>query len=315
LGYHDANKCWIDELLYSQKSCVIVSEDLAEPVIVQEEMQGKFAVVFDPLTGLSDPPAPDMGGIFGVFYQVSGGTTPGIADVLQPAKNLIAAGYALYSSCTTLMFSIGDGLHQFTLDSSMNEFILTRRDVKMPFHGTTYSINEGYTSEYDAQTQQMLAVLKSEPALNGIPRSARYIGSMVADIHRTILKGGIYLYPATKQRPNGKLKLLYEAGPMAWLVNQAGGHASTGKLPIIDIRPDSVHTTVPAFLGSEDEVSLATGMYIKTPWGTGNYSDPMYAMRRKNSITKKQEAAKRGIVAGDDADDGIICCHLGIPGA
>lgn len=174
-----ANQTWIDGLLYSKKSCVLVSEELEDPVIVQNDMQGKFAVVFDPLTGLSDPPAQDMGAIFGVFFKMSG-DIPGVSDVMQPARNLIAAGYALYGSCTTLMFSVGDGLHQFTLDAALNEFIMTKHNVTMPYSGNVYSINEGYTAEYDRETQEMLKCLKTEPALNGRGRSCRYIGSMTA---------------------------------------------------------------------------------------------------------------------------------------
>ncbi len=303
----NANQIWIDGLLYSQKSSVLVSEELEDPVIVQKDMQGKFAVVFDPLTGLSDPPAQDMGAIFGVFYQLSG-STPGVTDVMQPARNLIAAGYALYGSCTVLMFSVGEGLHQFTLDASLNEFIMTKHNVRIPYCGNIYSINEGYTSEYDRETQEMLKCLKTEPALDGRARTCRYIGSMVADIHRTVLKGGIFMYPPhTRGYPNGRLKLLYEAGPMAFLVEQAGGQASTGTKQICEICPDSIHTRVPVFLGSEDDVNLATGFYKKTPWGAQN-KDPMFKLRRTLSIEEKN-AEKKGSVI--EEDDGIICFHLG----
>ncbi len=305
-----ANQTWVEELLYSQKSCVLVSEDLAEPVIVQAEMQGTYAVVFDPLTGLADPPAPDMGSIFGIFHQMGTGT-PCVTDVLQPASNLIGAGYCLYSSCTTLMFSVGDGLHQFTLDSAMNEFILTRSNVKMPFHGTTYSVNEGYSAQYDAETREVIQNMKTEPALNGVQRTCRYIGSMVADCHRIIMKGGLYAYPARTDLPNGKCKLLYEAGPMAWLVAQAGGHATTGRNPIIDICPDNIHARVPVFLGSADEVAICTGIYTKNAWGNLN-TDPMSALRRKRSIGEKSAALKKGVKTDEDEDDGIICFHLGV---
>lgn len=309
-----ANDIWINALLYSQRSCVLVSDELPDPVIVQEDMQGRYAVVFDPLTGLADPPAQNMGAIFGVFAQLSG-SSPGIADVMQPARNLIAAGYALYGSCTVMMFSAGYGVQQFTLDPSLNEFILTERDVTIPFAGEIYSINEGYTAEYDRETQEMLKCIKAEPTIDGNARSCRYVGSMVADIHRTFLKGGIFMYPPHRRGyPNGRLKLLYEAGPMAFLVTQAHGMASTGTQNIIDVVPDSIHTRVPVFLGSEDDVNFATGFYRKTPWGRSD-KDPMFMLRRTLSIEgKKQKSAGMSsdlTAVADSFDDGIICSHIG----
>lgn len=307
-----ANDVWINALLYSQRSCVLVSEELPDPVIVQEDMQGRYAVVFDPLTGLADPPAQNMGAIFGIFAQLSG-STPGLADVMQPARNLVAAGYALYGSCTVLMFSAGNGVQQFTLDPSLNEFILTEMDVTIPLSGEIYSINEGYTAEYDRETQEMLKCLKAEPTADGHSRTCRYIGSMVADIHRTFLKGGIFMYPPhTRGFPNGRLKLLYEAGPIAFLVSQAHGMASTGTQNIIDVVPDSIHTRVPVFLGSEDDVHFATGFYRKAPWGRSD-QDPMFMLRRTLSIEEKRRKAlgeDRG-TAMESFDDGIICTHIG----
>lgn len=307
-----ANDEWINALLYSQRSCVLVSEELPDPVIVQEDMQGRYAVVFDPLTGLADPPAQNLGAIFGIFAQLSG-SNPGLADVMQPARNLVAAGYALYGSCTVLMFSAGNGVQQFTLDPSLNEFILTERDVVIPFSGEIYSINEGYTSEYDRETQEMLKCLKAEPTADGKPRTCRYIGSMVADIHRTFLKGGIFMYPPhTRGYPNGRLKLLYEAGPIAFLASQAHGMASTGTQNIIDVVPDSIHTRVPVFLGSEDDVNFATGFYRKAPWGRTD-KDPMFMLRRTLSIEEKKRkaAGEERAKNMDNFDDGIICSHIG----
>lgn len=305
-----ANEIWLEALSYSQKSCVIVSEEADEPIVIEKDVQGKFAVVFDPLTGLSDPPAQDMGAIFGVFQQIEG-EKPSIADVMQPARNLITAGYALYGASTVLMFSIGDGVHMFTLDASLNEFIMTKSDVRVPFYGSLYSINEGYSSEYDRETQEMLKCLKTEPTLNGQSRSCRYVGSMVADIHRTIIKGGVFMYPPHKRGyPNGRLKLLYEAGPMAFLVTQAGGQASTGIRPIVDICPKDIHTRVPVFLGSPDDVSLATGFYDRTsPWGSKT-RDPMYQLRRTHSIEEKVRPNRRNSSI-EDEDDDIICFYLG----
>lgn len=310
-----ANDVWINALLYSQRSCVLVSEDLPDPVIVQEDMQGRYAVVFDPLTGLADPPAQNMGAIFGIFAQLDG-SCPGLADVMQPARNLVAAGYALYGSSTVMMFSAGYGVQNFTLDPSLNEFILTQANVTIPFAGEIYSINEGYTTEYDRETQEMLKCLKAEPTIDGNPRACRYVGSMVADIHRTFLMGGIFMYPPhTRGFPNGRLKLLYEAGPMAFLVTQAHGMASTGTQNIIDIVPESIHTRVPVFLGSEDDVNFATGFYRKAPWGRTD-RDPMFMLRRTLSIEEKKRKAinssdPSSVAATESYDDGIICAHIG----
>lgn len=311
-----ANDEWINALLYSQRSCVLVSEDLPEPVIVEEGMQGRYAVVFDPLTGLADPPAQNMGAIFGIFAQLSSGNVPpSLNDVMQPARNLVAAGYCLYGSCTSLMFSVGNGVQQFTLDPSLNEFILTSSNVVIPLAGEIYSINEGYTSEYDRETQEMLKCLKAEPTAEGNERKCRYIGSMVADIHRTFLQGGIFMYPPhTRGFPNGRLKLLYEAGPMAFLAEQAHGMASTGTKNIIDVVPDSIHTRVPVFLGSEDDVNFATGFYRKAPWGRSD-KDPMFMLRRTLSIEEKKRQASSDRSATDkdinkSFDDGIICSHI-----
>lgn len=306
-----ANEIWINALLYSGKTCLLVSEDLEEPVVVEEDMRGKYCVVFDPLTGLADPPSQDMGSIFGVFHKMGArAETPTHDDVMQPARNLVAAGYALFGSCTVLMFSVGDGVHCFTLDPSLNEFILTNDHVKIPYSSNIYSINEGRTAHFDRETQEMLKCLKSEPALDGSARTLRYVGSMVADLHRTMVKGGIFMYPPHRDGyPDGRLKLLYEAGPLAFLATQAGGEASTGKKAILDILPESVHHRVPVFLGSDDSVSFATGFYRKAPWGRRD-NDPMFQLRRTLSIGEGEKAKQEGKKEGED-DDGVICFHFG----
>lgn len=308
-----ANETWIQCLLYSQKSCVLVSEELEEAIIVQDEMKGRYAVVFDPLTGLSDPPAQDMGAIFGVFRQLGDGK-PGLEDVMQPARNLVAAGYAMYGSSTMMLFSCGHGVDAFTLDPSLNEFILTKKDVRIPYSGDVYSINEGYTDMYDEETQEMLKCFKREPALDGGERRCRYVGSMVADIHRTFMKGGIFLYPPHRERPEGRLKLLYEAGPMAWLCEQAGGQASTGTKAIKDIVPESIHTKVSVFMGSEDDVNFCTSFYKTAPWGKKK-NDPMFLLRRNSSIAKKNLEGSKPVEQKEDGakeDDGIICFFTGV---
>mmetsp|Transcript_12480 Transcript_12480/g.38067 ORF Transcript_12480/g.38067 Transcript_12480/m.38067 type:complete len:477 (+) Transcript_12480:111-1541(+) len=255
-----ANDTWINCLLFSRTCCMLVSEDLEEPVSVQDEMQGQYAVVFDPLTGLVDPPVQDMGAIFGVFRQLTRGN-PSMNDVMQPGRQLIAAGYALYGAATTLMFSVGDGLHGFTLDPSLNEFILTNENIKVPYSGYQYSINEGRTMLYDERTKEMLKALKSEPSLDGHKRHLRYVGSLVADVHRTIMYGGVYIYPASKQYPRGRIKLLYEAAPIAFLVEQGNGQALTGLDPILDLVPTSIHDRVSVFIGIFDSCQRVVAPY------------------------------------------------------
>lgn len=258
-----ANKIWTDALLSSKKPIVIVSQAMRKPIIVENGQYGSFAVVFNALDGLSDPHALYVGSMFGVFHTPD--SPPEIGAVMQPANKFIAAGYALYGPCTVLMLSIGDGLHQFTLNDAFDDFILTSSNVHIPENGATYCIDEAHTNEYDVETQEMLKILKVEPALNWESRECRYAGSVVTDIHRIILKGGLYMQPSHKYvYPEGRLNLLYEAGPMAFLMTQAGGKATTGTEAIIDVCPKEIQTRVPVFMGSPFEVSIVVGLYDKS---------------------------------------------------
>ncbi|KAJ8902423.1 hypothetical protein NDN08_006828 [Rhodosorus marinus] len=298
-----ANETWITCLLFSRTCCMLVSEDLEEPVAIEDEMQGQYAVVFDPLTGLADPPCEDRGAIFGIFRQLTRGP-PRMDDVIQPGKQLIAAGYALYGAATTLMFSIGDGLHGFTLDPSLNEFILTHENIKVPYTGHQYSVNEGRTVLYDERTREMLQALKSQPSLDGKKRQLRYVGSLVADVHRTIMYGGVYMYPQNKNNPMGAIKLLYEAAPIAFLVANGGGQALTGLDPILELVPTSIHDRVPVFFGSEDDTNFCTGFYRASK----PIDDPMFTLRRTASIL---EYSHKAVLDDDEVEeDGILCAHL-----
>eukprot|EP00188_Purpureofilum_apyrenoidigerum_P003840 Plantae.Rhodophyta-Purpureofilum_apyrenoidigerum.ctg41337.p1 GENE.Plantae.Rhodophyta-Purpureofilum_apyrenoidigerum.ctg41337~~Plantae.Rhodophyta-Purpureofilum_apyrenoidigerum.ctg41337.p1 ORF type:complete len:217 (+),score=38.23 Plantae.Rhodophyta-Purpureofilum_apyrenoidigerum.ctg41337:104-754(+) len=212
------------------------------------------------------------------------------------------------------MFSIGDGVHGFTLDPSMNEFILTDENVQIPFSGNFYSINEGHTDMFDENIRNMLYELKSQLALSQQKRRLRYVGSMVADIHRTIMYGGVYLYPAHTDRPHGRFKLLYEAAPLAFLVEQAGGQASNGVEPILDIIPRSVHDKLPVFMGSEYDVTFVCSFLNNQP-----QDDPLYLLRRPQSVDSQIKVHRGSSVSGDDinndsdSDDlgeGIVCAHL-----
>ncbi|KAK4523968.1 hypothetical protein GAYE_SCF00G1866 [Galdieria yellowstonensis] len=297
-----ANETWIDCLLYSQRSCILVSEDLENPVVVESNMQGKFAVVFDPLTGRSNPPCQEMGAIFGVFRQMSGGS-PVIEDVMQPGRQMVAAGYALYGACTVLFLSLGSGVHGFTLDPALNEFILTHENIRIPYCGHIYSVNEGYSSLWQPEIRELISRFKTEVSLNGKERTLRYIGSMVADVHRTLLNGGIFMYFAHQQWPNGKLKLLYEASPLAFIIEQAGGKASTGLERILDITPTSVHDRIQVVIGSYEDVELVEQLY-KGP----STSDPMYLLRRSHSIEEMKDSKEESNVFHKEEDGPTILC-------
>eukprot|EP00168_Porphyra_purpurea_P008448 TRINITY_DN206_c0_g1_i10.p1 TRINITY_DN206_c0_g1~~TRINITY_DN206_c0_g1_i10.p1 ORF type:complete len:347 (+),score=74.29 TRINITY_DN206_c0_g1_i10:620-1660(+) len=233
-----ANETWIKSLTASRACSLLVSEECEEPISVSQPGTGQYAVVFDPLTGLAEPPTQDMGAIFGIFRQLSAaGEEPSLRDVLQPARQLVAAGYAVYGSSTMLVLTTGHGVDGFTLDPSLQEFVLTHPRLQVPFAGDTYSINEGYASSFDDRTKLMLETLKEEPTLDGAPRTCRYVGSMVPDVHRTLLYGGVFIYPAHAGRPMGRLKLLYEAGPLAFVAEQRGGRQARAASPFWTSNP------------------------------------------------------------------------------
>lgn len=249
-----ANELFINMLKSSFTVCLLVSEENETIVEVETDKQGKYIVAFDPLDGSSniDCLAP-IGSIFAIWKKDES-KTHSIDDALQPGNNCVAAGYALYGSATIMVLALGKGhgVNGFMLDPQIGEFILQDPDMKIPVKGKTYSINEGYTYKWEASVREYID-FKKNPA-NGEPYNARYIGSMVADVHRTIKYGGIFMYPATCGTPKGKLRLLYECIPIAFIVGEAGGLASTGKIPILDVQPTSIHERTPAFLGSKQDV-------------------------------------------------------------
>eukprot|EP00871_Galdieria_phlegrea_P001979 jgi/Galph1/2782/GphlegSOOS_G1476.1 len=243
----------------SQRVAVMVSEEEEHPIIVEKHNRGKYGIAFDPLDGSSNIDSNvTIGSIFSIFQLPDPENISTIDDaakqIMQPGKNIVAAGYAMYGSATNLVISFGNGVHGFTLDPSLGEFVLTHPNIRIPKRGKIYSVNEGNGKNWDKAVTDYIYSLKY-PSGNASPYSLRYIGSMVADVHRTLLYGGIFCYPADKKNPNGKLRLLYEAAPMAFLVEQAGGKASTGTEKILDIIPHSIHQRAPVFLGSYDDVS------------------------------------------------------------
>jgi len=260
-----SNDLFINMLKSSYTTCMLVSEENEAVIEVETEQQGKYIVCFDPLDGSSNIDClVSIGSIFGIYKKEDGQTSGGpasTADVLQAGNKLVAAGYGLYGSATMVVLSLGQGVHSFMLDPSIGEFLLTESNIKIKPRGKIYSINEGYEQYWDEATRQYV-ISKKRPE-SGKPYGARYIGSMVADVHRTICYGGIFMYPATSQATRGKLRLMYEGNPMAFIVEQAGGRASTGKMRILDIVPTQIHERCPVFMGSEEDVKDVEECYKK----------------------------------------------------
>ncbi len=235
---------------------IMASEENEDPVIVERDRKlGKYVVVFDPLDGSSNIDVNvSVGTIFSVLRreQDPTGTRDVLTDVLQPGYRQVAAGYVVYGSSTMLVYSAGSGVHGFTLDPSIGAYLLSHENMRIPQQGTIYSCNEANSESFPPAYQQFLHHLRS----GGLGRtySSRYIGSLVADFHRTLLKGGIFLYPPTATHPKGKLRLLYEGNPIAFLAEQAGGQATDGRGRILDIVPTSLHQRVPLLVGGQDEM-------------------------------------------------------------
>ncbi|KAK9072176.1 hypothetical protein SSX86_008608 [Deinandra increscens subsp. villosa] len=255
-----SNEVFVKAMVSSGRTCILVSEEDEEAIIVEPSKRGKYCVVFDPLDGSSNIDCGvSIGTIFGI-YMIKDGDEARLEDVLQPGKNMLAAGYCMYGSSCTLVLSTGSGVNGFTLDPSLGEFILTHPDIKIPKKGKIYSVNEGNAKNWDGPTAKF--VEKCKFPTDGSPaKSLRYIGSMVADVHRTLLYGGVFLYPADKKSPNGKLRVLYEVFPMSFLMEQAGGQSFTGKERALDLVPKKIHERSPIFLGSYDDVEEIKALY------------------------------------------------------
>uniref|UniRef100_A0A286XVA2 Fructose-1,6-bisphosphatase 1 n=1 Tax=Cavia porcellus TaxID=10141 RepID=A0A286XVA2_CAVPO len=237
----------------SFSTCVLVSEEDKHAIIVEPEKRGKYVVCFDPLDGSSNIDClVSIGTIFGIYRKQST-DEPSEKDALQPGRNLVAAGYALYGSATMLVLATETGVNCFMLDPALGEFVLVDKNVKIKKKGKIFSLNEGYAKYFDAATTEYVQK-KKFPEDGSAPYGARYVGSMVADVHRTLVYGGIFLYPANQKSPKGKLRLLYECNPVAYIIEQAGGTATTGTQPVLDVKPESIHQRVPLILGSPDDV-------------------------------------------------------------
>ncbi|NIP78892.1 MAG: class 1 fructose-bisphosphatase [Gemmatimonadetes bacterium] len=240
--------------------CCMASEEHEEIREIPDQFPtGKYSLLYDPLDGSSNIDANvSIGTIFSVHRKVSDEPRGCEDDCLQMGRDQIAAGYVVYGSSTMLVYTTGNGVHGFTLDPSIGEFLLSHPDIQIPQPGKRiYSVNEGYYDRWSDGQQRLVDHLKGIDADHEDPFSARYIGSMVADLHRTLLYGGLFMYPADSKNPNGKLRLLYEGSPMAMIVEHAGGKATDGQRRLLDIEPTSLHQRTPMYVGSAAYVDLA----------------------------------------------------------
>ena len=232
---------------------IMVSEEDDEPRILKEpDSQARYIVLFDPLDGSSNIDVNvSIGTIFSILQAREDIPGSRVMDhILQKGCKQVAAGYCVYGSSTVMAYTTGEGVHMFTLDPSIGAYRLIRENVKMPPGGTTYSVNEAYRSQFPDGIQEYLDWAKTDEA----GASLRYIGSLVADFHRTLLKGGVFLYPPTKKAPGGKLRLLYEANPLGFMAEQAGGTATDGKQRILDKTPTALHERTPLIIGGKGAV-------------------------------------------------------------
>ena len=239
--------------------CVMASEEEEDIIQIPKQFNiGKYVLLFDPLDGSSNIDANiSIGTIFSIYRRISPDGTPGtMEDCLQPGIKQVAAGYIVYGSSTMLVYTAGAGVHGFTLDPAFGEFLLSHPNIQTPKKSKIYSINEGNYLYWHPGLKKYIKYLQEEDKETNRPYSGRYIGSMVADIHRNLLYGGIFMYPADSRNPNGKLRLQYECNPMAFIVEQAGGRASNGKQRTLEIIPDKLHQRVPVFIGSEEDVKM-----------------------------------------------------------
>jgi fructose-1,6-bisphosphatase I len=252
-----ANRAFLRILGTRGQVCALASEE-EEEVLFRDpsEGSGRYVVIFDPLDGSSNIDANvSVGTIFGVYSRMSPRDRVGMADILQPGRELAAAGYVIYGSSTMFVYTTGHGVHGFTLDPGLGEFLLSHENIMTPFSAGLYSVNEAYEPLWSDEVRDVVRQLKYGRDGHGAgAMTSRYIGSLVADFHRNLLYGGVFLYPPTRKHPEGKLRLLCEAAPLAMIVENAGGYASTGRGPVLDVQPDSLHQRVPLYIGSRDTV-------------------------------------------------------------
>jgi fructose-1,6-bisphosphatase I len=248
-----SNEVMINVLERSGHCGVIASEEVEQ--LRFTEAKGKYVALFDPLDGSSNIDTNvGIGTIFCLLRRKTQRDHATADDALRPGHEIAAAGYALYGPSTVLTLSTGQGVHSFTLDPNIGEFFLSYPSIRCPLRGSCYSINEGNFSRWAPPVQKWNQWIKGEDKQTGRPYTHRYVGSLVADAHRTLLKGGIFAYPTDSKSPKGKLRLLYEANPMAYLFEQAGGAATDGVSRILDVKPTEIHQRTPLIIGSAEDV-------------------------------------------------------------
>lgn len=250
-----ADQQLISALDRSLITCMVISEE-NDGIVKLSSKGGKYIVYLDPLDGSSNIDVNvSIGSIFSVYMREARyDSTLREEDALQPGVRQVAAGYVLYGSSTILAYTTGLGVSLFTLDPSIGEFILSDKRIKMPDHGSIYSINEGSYNSWDLGLKKYIKYCQEEDAETDRPYSARYIGSMVADIHRTLIKGGIFIYPHSNRYPSGKLRLMYECNPLSFIIEQAGGMATDGEKRIMELQPKAIHEQTPIYIGSKNNV-------------------------------------------------------------
>jgi fructose-1,6-bisphosphatase I len=248
-----ANEVFISVFKQSGLVCRLASEEMEKPYYIPENCPiGRYTLLYDPIDGSSNIDTNiNVGSIFAIRQQEGLDEDGSALDLLQNGRNQIAAGYILYGPSTMLVYSIGRGVHAFTLDPSLGEFILSSENIQVPEHGAIYSVNEGNFWQWDEPIRDYIRYVHRHEGY-----TARYSGALVGDFHRILFQGGVFLYPGTLKKPEGKLRLLYETAPLAFLIEQAGGRASTGTEELLDVIPDKLHARTPLVIGSREDVAL-----------------------------------------------------------
>ncbi|MFT5143857.1 MAG: fructose-1,6-bisphosphatase I [Rhodothermales bacterium] len=251
---------FVQALRRGGECCLIGSEEHAEAIPLRNDVgaDGQYIVLMDPLDGSSNIEVNvSVGTIFSIYRLPEENAEPSLQSALQPGVNQIGAGYVVYGSSTMLVYTSGYGVNGFTLDPSIGEFMLSHPNIRTPENGTMYSVNEGNYNSFEEGLKRYIKWMQEPDPATNRPFSTRYIGSFVADFHRNLMKGGLYIYPATEANPSGKLRLMYEANPLAFIVEQAGGSASQGSGRIMETVPTALHERTPVYMGSPKMVEMA----------------------------------------------------------
>ncbi|MEW5856367.1 MAG: class 1 fructose-bisphosphatase [Cyanobacteriota bacterium] len=258
-----ANDVFISVFKQSGLVCRLASEEMENPYYIPENCPiGRYTLLYDPIDGSSNVDINiNVGSIFAIRQQEGTDENQTGDDLLQNGRKQIAAGYVLYGPSTMLVYSIGTGVHAFTLDPSLGEFILSSENIQIPNHGPIYSVNEGNFWQWEEPLRDYIRHVHRQEGY-----TARYGGALVGDIHRILFQGGVFLYPGTVKKPEGKLRLLYESAPLAFLIEQAGGRASTGTEDILDVVPNALHARSPLLIGSKEDVTLVESFIQKRAW-------------------------------------------------